>query len=73
MPVLDVPQSPDTPKRAPLRAGWKTTEFWITLVSILSVTILLYSGAISVDEASVLWPLFLAAGGYSIGRGLAKF
>lgn len=53
-----------------MRPGWKTTEFWITLTSIL--------GLVASSVAFSLTPRYAAIGAgisgaaYAISRGLAK-
>ena len=50
--------------------GMKTSEFYIT-VAIAITGLLVALGVIGEDAAGVL-VMALAAGGYSIGRGIAK-
>lgn len=53
-----------------MRPGWKTSEFWVTALSIL--------GLVISSMASVLSPRYaalgaaLSAAAYAVSRGLAK-
>lgn len=54
-----------------MKSGISTTEFWITAIIVISVTILLLTKTVSEDFAK--WVISLSAGGYSISRGLSKY
>jgi len=55
--------------------GWKTTEFWLTLVS-QAIGLAYASGAIPAEGPAAkvvgLAVIVLASMGYSVSRGLAK-
>lgn len=74
---LEIPDTPEEQKElvelAPLvyketRAGWRTTEFWITVVSALAVV---FNG-VPLPESKEGYVVALLAGLYAIARGLAK-
>jgi len=52
--------------------GWKTSEFWVTVLMVVCCTILIALGKIEVDDIGKLWPLFAGAIGYSASRSIAK-
>tara|TARA_R100000808_G_scaffold2159_1_gene9051 strand:+ start:96 stop:287 length:192 start_codon:yes stop_codon:yes gene_type:complete len=59
-----------------MKPGWKTTEFWVTVISLVLASIASSGLLGSVDDP---WPKLLAliaaglvGGGYTISRGLAK-
>lgn len=60
-----------------MKAGWKTTEFWVTTLTIVGlvttslVTSLVATGALPATWAAVASGI--AAAAYAISRGLAKF
>ena len=53
-----------------MKDGWKTTEFWVTVFSVLSSLLASYGGLISGPAGVVVSAVVTA--GYSISRGLAK-
>lgn len=53
-----------------LRPGYRTTEFWLTVVSMVLVGVGLYLNKIPVDVA--LPVIVGGASMYSIARGIAK-
>lgn len=55
-----------------LKPGWKSTEFLLTALLIVAVTVLLGIGRISIKDVVDLWPLAASVGGYALSRGLAK-
>jgi len=74
-----VPQPP--PVKKEVKPGWKSTEFWVTVVTSL-ISILAAGGFISVDDAETaqggatqiagLIGLVIAQVGYATSRGSAK-
>ena len=52
--------------------GWKTSEFWVTVIGIISVTVLIGLERMTVADLERLWPLAVGAGSYAISRGMAK-
>lgn len=54
------------------RSGWRTSEFWLVLVCIVSVVFLLAIGRLTVDDIDRLWSIFGVAGVYVISRGVVK-
>jgi hypothetical protein len=62
----------DPPPDASCTPGWKSSEFWLTALSLLSVVFLIAIGRMTVEDVIRLWPMFAAAGAYSISRGVAK-
>lgn len=63
-----MPRTP--PKAEPETPGYKTTEFWMTLVVILLAFALVLTDHVDGDQ----WLILAGAGGgaYSVSRGLAK-
>lgn len=57
------------------RPGWKTTEFWLSLLSVLLGALmssgLLSDGSVAMRVAGVVATV-LGALGYSVSRGIAK-
>ena len=53
-----------------MKAGWKTTEFWVTALSILGLVVSAASAGLSPKWAAVGASVSTAA--YAISRGLAK-
>jgi hypothetical protein len=57
------------------KPGWRTTEFWLSLVAAL-VGLFMASGVLPVEHMAMKIAGFalsaLAALGYSVGRGIAK-
>lgn len=51
------------------KPGWKTTEFWITVVAITAANI---TAALGLDSLSAAIIAASAAIGYPISRGIAK-
>lgn len=51
-------------------SGLKTSEFWLSIVTIIAATVVLVTGDIDADK----WILVVtgAAGAYNLSRGLAK-
>jgi hypothetical protein len=54
------------------RVGWRTSEFWLTLVPPVIIAALIAIGRITVEDAERLWPLFAGSGLYAIGRSMVK-
>lgn len=58
-----------------MKAGWKTSEFWLSLVAML-MGVLLTSGVIPEtgvwSQVAGIVCTILAAFGYSVSRGVAK-
>lgn len=54
------------------KPGYMTTEFWLTLACIGSVTLLLALGKMNIDQIDDLWPYLSVVAGYNVSRGLAK-
>lgn len=58
-----------------IKAGWKTTEFWLAIICLLFGLGLISYGTINKDPAASetgQWLAGIALGGYSMARGLAK-
>lgn len=53
-----------------MKPGYKTTEFWITIVSVITSTATGLSGIVEPKFAAILGAI--ATVGYAISRGLAK-
>lgn len=53
------------------KAGWKTTEFWITGLSIVGLVVSAATAGLSEKYAAIGTSISVAA--YAISRGLAKF
>lgn len=53
-----------------MKSGWKTTEFWITLITACNGLVGQYSGFIPEPYGLIITSVVGAA--YSISRGLAK-
>ncbi len=53
-----------------LKAGWRTTEFWLSLAGILGVLLAALAGKLPAQWAAVIAPV--AAGFYQISRGAEK-
>jgi len=53
-----------------MKAGYRTTEFWITALSVLATIVMASRELLSSDQA--VTAAAIAAGLYSISRGLAK-
>lgn len=54
------------------RPGWQTTEFALTALMVVAVTVLIAVGRMEVDDIFELWPLAAGIGGYALSRGMAK-
>jgi len=57
-----------------LKPGWKTTEFWVSILSGLA-GIAVALELISHEQLDAFWGLVMTVGsamGYSISRGIAK-
>ena len=52
------------------RKGTKTTEFWITIVSVIGVTVLLLHGDITQEQWTTVMAVIVP--GYSLSRGISK-
>jgi hypothetical protein len=54
----------------PSKPGWQTTEFWISLVTLVCATVLVAMGKID----SGVWAAAagVSSAGYALSRGLAK-
>ncbi len=60
-----------------VKAGWKTTEFWLSTIAMLAGTLIAAGvidpeGAGTANKVAGLVVSALAAMGYSVSRGLAK-
>lgn len=53
-----------------MKNGWKTTEFWITVLTAILVTWAFNSDSISKEEWITL--LTIIVPGYALSRGLSK-
>jgi hypothetical protein len=75
-PASQTPLTIDTPQGAPvaltelpgLKAGWRTSEFWVTLVALAMAAALMYRGR---DELATV-VLSVATGGYHASRAIVK-
>jgi hypothetical protein len=54
-----------------MKAGWKTTEFWVSTLSIVGLVVSSASAGLSEKYAAIGATISGAA--YAISRGLAKF
>lgn len=54
------------------KPGWKTTEFAVTVLTVVGVVVLIALGKVTVDDVVRLWPIFIGSGGYAVSRGLTK-
>ena len=52
------------------KTGWKSTEFWITACMVVASVILSFQELLTTEQAAT--GAAIAAGLYSISRGLAK-
>jgi hypothetical protein len=59
-------------KRDRMKTGWKTTEFWLTVLPVAMTFALLWAGKMQPADVQSLLPLFGGLGLYSVGRGLSK-
>lgn len=59
---------------AKMKAGWKTTEFWVALgaIGLDAFSPYVLGAAQSAGENTFTWASALIAGAYAISRGLAK-
>lgn len=58
----------------PLKEGWRTTEFWVSIITLVS-GLLVALGVLEaeqVDKVIGFVAAVLAGLGYSVSRGLAK-
>jgi hypothetical protein len=55
-----------------MKTGWKTTEFWLTVLPVAMTFALLWTGKLQPADVQSLLPLFGGLGLYSVGRGLSK-
>jgi hypothetical protein len=53
-----------------MKAGYRTTEFWITLLSVLGAIVMASRELLSAPDAAIA--ASIAAGLYAVSRGLAK-
>lgn len=53
-----------------MKEGYKTTEFWLTILTVLSGIVSTYGGLIPGPVGIIVTAIVTA--GYSIARGLAK-
>ena len=53
-----------------IKAGFKTTEFWVAILGSIGATIAAIADAIPAESAG--WLVVVANGLYAISRGLAK-
>lgn len=54
------------------KPGYMTTEFWVTILTVVGAFVLIGFGRVSVDQVVNLWPVFAGSGLYSVSRGVAK-
>ena len=79
--VTPLPLKPKAPPTKPVKPGWQSTEFWVTIVTSL-ISVLAAGGYISPADAETatggatqiagLIGLVVAQVGYSVSRGNAK-
>jgi hypothetical protein len=58
-----------------MKAGWRTTEFWVIMLTLAIVGALLVIRTLKTGSYSGAWELLsmaIAGCGYSVSRGLAK-
>lgn len=58
-----------------VKPGWKTTEFWVAILTVAAGLGLLVYGAVSENETALAVGGALAGlsgGGYALSRGVAK-
>lgn len=53
-----------------MKAGWKTSEFWVTATAVIGLVV--SSGAASLSPKYAAIGASLSVAAYSISRGLAK-
>ena len=53
-----------------MKAGWKTTEFWITATSIAGLVVASFAYSLAPKYAAL--GVSLSGGFYAVSRGLAK-
>jgi hypothetical protein len=68
-PVTNPAPAP-TPPPGGIKPGWRTTEFWVTLLTICGLVVA--SGAASLPERYAAIGASVSASLYAIARGLAK-
>jgi len=64
--------TPEPAPATPAKPGWQTTEFALTALLVVAVTVLLAIGRISVEDIVDLWPLAAGISGYALSRGITK-
>ena len=52
------------------KSGWQTTEFWITVCSVIGAIVGTLQDVLSPDQAVIASAI--ASGFYAVSRGLAK-
>jgi len=53
------------------KPGFLTTEFWLSVLTIVAATVML--GVSKIDSNLWMVAIGIGSGGYNISRGLAKF
>lgn len=61
-----------TPKLEIMKPGIATTEFWLTALALVCVTVLISLDKVTVNQIGELWPLLGSIGAYAVSRGIAK-
>lgn len=51
------------------KPGWKSSEFWLTVILIAAAVLLVMADKVTVHQAVELWPVVAA---YAMARGFAK-
>jgi len=54
------------------KPGYKTSEFWMTALVVVAITLLIAMGRISTGDVLDLWPVLGSVVAYSLSRGQAK-
>ena len=68
MATASTPQIPDLP--TPVKPGWKTTEFWVTLATSIGSVLSAIAGILPAKEAGVLATASTVI--YTIARAFTK-
>jgi hypothetical protein len=58
------------PAAAPVKSGWKTTEFYVTVFAIVGLVVSSLAASLSPKYAAI--GASVSAAAYAISRGLAK-
>lgn len=53
-----------------MKSGWKTTEFWVTILGVLGSIVAAVAGTLPPEYAAI--GAAVASGFYAVSRGLAK-